>query len=97
MWTLNFGSQHVEVPWQVGLAVVIVLVFSGIIVSNIIANSVLRKEAESYFACPWCSHRFKPGLKKLKHTIHITGSYYLKCPKCGKVDFCSQSYEQDNE
>ena len=54
MWTLNFGSQHVEVPWQVGLIVVILISIPIILINNAIINSVLRKEAETYFACPWC-------------------------------------------
>ena len=97
MWTLNFGSQHVEVPWQIGLAVIILGILGSILFATSINRSFVKEDENKYYACSWCGHRFKPEKKKLKRSLHTNWERVLKCPKCGKVDYCAPSYDQDNE
>ena len=97
MWKLNFGSNSIMVPWQVGLAVLILGILGTIIIYVSINRSFLKEDMNKYYACSWCSHRFKPDKKKLKRSLLTNGERILKCPKCGRIDYCAPSYDQSED
>ncbi len=96
MWTLNFGSEHILVPAVVGWAVVIVACVLSLLFAIGLNKAFLREDANKYYACSSCGHRFKPEEKKLKRSLLTNGERILKCPKCGKVDYCAPSYDQED-
>ncbi len=97
MWQLNFGNEHILVPWQIGVGVLIFFILLGIAFAVGLNKSFLREHAGKYYACSWCGHRFKPEPKKLKRSLLTNDERILKCPKCGKVDYCALSYDQDDK
>lgn len=96
MWTLNFGSEHILVPWQIGLAIVIFFCVLAVLFAVGFNKIFLKEDANKYYACSDCGHRFKPEAKKLKRSLLTNGERILKCPKCGKVDYFAPSYDQDD-
>ena len=98
MWTLNFGSHHIPVPWQIGVAVLVLGIALGIAFAVGFTRSFYKEHySDSYYACSWCGHRFKPDPKKLRRSLLTNDERVMKCPKCGKVDYCGLSYNQDDK
>ncbi len=91
--TLHLGDTNIELPWW---AVTVVSVIPALLIVGVVAWGTVSDNAKSFYVCPHCHHRFKPGLRVL-YSPHVNDEYCLTCPHCGKRDFCSMSYDQSEQ
>lgn len=74
--------------WLRVLLVIIgmVIMFSGVTLATIIDYNL------GCYECKFCKHRFNPTLKAYIMGPHFFSSRKLKCPNCGKKDYCKKIY-----
>lgn len=51
---------------------------------------VQGKRTIGYFSCGNCNTQFIPSLMNYIITAHIFGKSYLRCPECGKNNWCKK-------
>ena len=92
MIPFNWFNKTIYLPWQIGVPIIAAM----FAVAGVIAYFILRRMAKKTYVCPECGHRFNVTTRQLL-TTHFGDAYRLKCPGCGKTNYCSPSYEQDNK
>lgn len=46
------------------------------------------------YECKKCGHKFKPTFGAYIWSIHMPTGRYLKCPHCGKRNFCKRRFSE---
>ena len=77
--TVNWFDKTYDVPWYV-VAVPIILLC-------IIAHVTVMSGT---YVCPKCGEEFKPKWYQISAYMHMGRSRLVKCPKCGRRDFCKR-------
>lgn len=89
---VHLGDTTLDLPWWM---VTMLSVIPALLIVVLVAWATVGKNAKSYYVCPHCHHRFKPGWR-IVFSFHVMDEYSLKCPHCGKRDMCSMSYDQES-
>ncbi len=89
--TLHLGEYNINLPWQV---MTILVVIPSLLITFFVAWGSTEKNRKGFYVCSHCQHRFKPGWRVL-YSPHVNDEYVLTCPHCGKRDWCSMSYDQE--
>ena len=75
---VNWFSESYDVPWW---AVVVPLVLIIVIAHfSIVART---------YRCPECGERIRPKWYEITAWVHSERGRVMKCPKCGRMGFCS--------
>ncbi len=90
--TLNMGDTHVDLPWPIMTAFMLA---PTLLITFIVVWCTTSDNRKNIYVCPHCHHRFKPGVRVI-WSPHVMDEYSLKCPRCGKRDWCSMSYDQND-
>lgn len=69
-------------PFVIGMVIVIIL---GIFMTLIYYRNTA-------YICPECHEKFAPSFKKVLFARHNLKARKLTCPKCGKTDYCIETY-----
>ncbi len=72
----------------------ILVVIPSLLIAAFFVWCSVCHNAKAVYVCEHCQHRFKAGWKVL-FSLHVNDDYVLKCPHCGKRDFCHMSYDQE--
>jgi len=73
------------------IVVVIVLITAVFVIRRLPEIYSMKSIAEKPFACPNCGNHFHVKWYRLifrEYSVYTSNSAKLKCPGCGKVDFC---------
>lgn len=79
---------------NLSFAAVMVLVITGLIIflAGFLAL-VQGGRTIGYYCCGNCHEKFMPSVMSYMSTAHIPQKSYLKCPKCGKKNWCKKRIE----
>lgn len=73
----------------VGLRIACIVISFIVVVLGIGVCCVLTLDAGVY-ECPVCGEKFVPSMKAFVFGFHTCTKRKLKCPKCGKKNFCKK-------
>ena len=73
--------------WSTPIRVVIIIIALLVMLGGIIVAAILEMRAGA-FECSKCGHRFIPTAKAYLMGAHTIMRRKLKCPKCGKRNWC---------
>lgn len=79
---IHWISKGNWIPFAIGMIVIIPI---GILLFNTYYNN-------TKFICPSCNNKFKPSKKEFLFAGHTPKTRKLTCLKCGKTDYCVESY-----
>ncbi len=65
-----------------------IVIFGSIIFCVMFINAVLLDLGSGSFECSNCKIKFRPSMKQYLMAPHLPTKRYLKCPKCGKLNYC---------
>ena len=87
---INWFNKTIFIPFEIGIPLLIIF----LVLVFFISYRILRKAAKKIYVCTECGHGFNVSTVQL-FTLHFGELWRLKCPKCGKVSYCSRSYNQE--
>lgn len=60
-----------------------------LLIAAIIAAAVAKAQSTHTFVCHNCGKEFQPKWTQLVFEVHVFDKHVLKCPHCGKRDYCT--------
>lgn len=69
----------------------IIIIGIALLIAAAITITVAKVQSRHFFTCRHCGEAFQPKWTNLMFEAHAFNEHRLKCPHCGKTDFCTDT------
>lgn len=69
----------------------IMIIGAALLIAAVVTVVVAKVQSTHFFACQNCGEEFQPKWTELMFEVHAFNEHRLKCPHCGRKDFCTDT------
>ena len=86
-----FSVIGISIAFEMNEIIRGIIIASGIIIFLVCMFFALRiEQIAGYYECRECHHKFVPTYSQVFFAQHINRTRKMKCPKCGKKNWCKK-------